>query len=245
MLVGLAGSQGSGKSTLAAAYAARRGDVAAFSLDDFYLDAAARTRLAAEVHPLLATRGVPGTHDLELLNATLAALSRANPGDETLIPVFDKLTDNPLPRADWRRFSGRPAVIQLEGWCLGALPQDAAALARPVNALERERDGAGVWRRYVNDQIEGPYASLFARFDAIAFLRAPSFEQVLEWRCQQQATLLGRALIEAEAQGIAAFVAHFERITRHMLAGGIRAGIVADLAPDRRVVTIRRRTSGG
>ena len=36
------------------------------SLDDLYLPKAERLRLARDVHPLLATRGVPGTHDVAL-----------------------------------------------------------------------------------------------------------------------------------------------------------------------------------
>src|SRR5699024_9400250 len=69
--------QGSGKSTLAtqlASAAAERGlYLACVSIDDFYLDLDARQRLARQVHPLLATRGPPGTHDLALAIDTLDA----------------------------------------------------------------------------------------------------------------------------------------------------------------------------
>jgi D-glycerate 3-kinase len=236
-LIGLAGAQGSGKSTLAAAFADGRPDAAVFSLDDFYLDAAARARLAETVHPLLRTRGVPGTHDLDLLEATIAALRSAGPGDATPIPVFDKLADDPLPREQWRMFRGRPGVILVEGWCVGATPQDEAELAEPVNALEREADCDGRWRRWVNARIAGPYAALFARFDAIAFLRAPGMARVVRWRCEQQEGLLGRALSQGEEAEIAGFVAHFERITRHMIAGGVRAELVMELGADRSLLT--------
>ena len=234
-LIGLAGAQGSGKSTLARAYARAHPGALAFSLDDFYLTARARAGLAECVHPLLRTRGVPGTHDLALLGRTLDALHHAAPDESTPIPVFDKLADDRLPLGEWRSFAGRPSLILVEGWCLGALPESEAALAEPVNALERERDSDGRWRRYVNAQLAGQYAALFARFGAIAFLRAPGIDQVVLWRQEQQETLLGRALAPAEAEQIAGFVAHFERITRHMIAGGVRADLVADLAPDRSV----------
>ncbi len=72
---GLAGLQGSGKSTLAAQLCAaltQRGIATlAMSLDDFYFGRGERKRLARDVHPLLATRGVPGTHDLDLLARTV------------------------------------------------------------------------------------------------------------------------------------------------------------------------------
>ena len=79
---GVAGLQGSGKSTLAAQVAAlaesRGRRVAVLSIDDFYLDHGARAALARDVHPLLATRGPPGTHDLALACDTIDAL-RAGP----------------------------------------------------------------------------------------------------------------------------------------------------------------------
>src|SRR5690349_12906939 len=81
LLLGVSGLQGSGKSTLARQLAqsahARGIPAVALSIDDFYLGRRARARLAREVHPLLATRGVPGTHDLDLMHATIDALARA------------------------------------------------------------------------------------------------------------------------------------------------------------------------
>ena len=47
--------------------------VAVLSLDDLYLTRAQRQRLALDVHPLLATRGPPGSHDLAHLVKVLAA----------------------------------------------------------------------------------------------------------------------------------------------------------------------------
>ena len=136
--IGLAGAQSSGKSTIARAYAVAHPSVACLSLDDFYLGSRARARLAERVHPLFATRGVPGTHDVTGLVATIVGLGDSEPDDETLLPVFDKLADDPLPRDQWRRFRGRPAMILVEGWCIGALPQADAALAEPVNGLEHD-----------------------------------------------------------------------------------------------------------
>ncbi len=233
-LVGLAGAQGSGKSTRARAIAARNPRIAVFSLDDFYLQKGARAELAAAVHPLLATRGVPGTHDLDLLDTTVAALRAAGPDDAVAIPAFDKLADDRLPRDRWGRFRGRPDAILIEGWCLGATPQDEATLADPVNALEREHDPDGGWRGWVNAQLAGRYAALFARLGAIAYLRAPDMATVMRWRCQQQEALLGRPLGAGEAADVAGFVAHFERVTRHMMADGVCAGLTADLDAERR-----------
>src|SRR5690606_10131520 len=189
-LIGIAGAQGSGKTTLARAAAEGFG-AAHLSLDDVYLTQRQRQSLARVVHPLFAGRGPPGTHDLALLEATVAALRAARPDSRTPLPAFDKLTDDRAPEASWPVFAGRPSAMLIDGWCLGATPQAETALGLPINALEIERDGDGTWRRAVNAALAGPYAETFARFDAMLFLKAPSFDAVLDWRCEQEAGLMG------------------------------------------------------
>ncbi|MES2034154.1 MAG: zeta toxin family protein [Pseudomonadota bacterium] len=228
-VVGIAGAQGSGKTTLARAVAARMGG-AAFSLDDVYLTRIDRQAMAARVHPLFAVRGAPGTHDLDLAHATLDSL-RA--GRATSLPRFDKLADD---RATPVLFAGPAEVILIDGWCLGALPQDETALIAPVNALERDSDRLAVWRAHANKALAGPYQVFFDRLDAIIHLAAPSFDTVLDWRCEQEAELMGLSpaeLPEARRGELARFIQHFERITRHMLAGGLRADMTVPLAIDR------------
>jgi D-glycerate 3-kinase len=234
----LSGAQGSGKSTLAA-YLQRqlqqRGfSSVALSLDDFYLTHAQRSTLAQRVHPLLQTRGVPGTHDIALALEVIAALQRDG---EVLLPSFDKSRDDRRPPGDWPRVQAPVQVILFEGWCLGAAPQSAAALAQPVNALEKEEDADGAWRRGVNAALAGDYQRLFAKFDALMFLAAPGFDVVHRWRLEQEAGLrreaealrVDRSRMMDDA-ALARFVSHFERLTRHMLESmPARADIVARL----------------
>ena len=234
-LIAVVGVQGSGKTTLARAAAERFGAVQ-ISIDDVYLTRAEREVLAREVHPLFVTRGPPGTHDLVLLQWLIDALSAAGPNDETRIPDFDKRGDDRRPVGDWRVFRGRPSAILIDAWCLAAVAEDAAALAEPVNALEADQDPDGGWRRAVNGFVGGAYADFIARFDAVLFLRAPSFDVVLDWRCQQEADLLGVApadLPAAERARLAGFIQYFERVTRRMLDGGVRADVVASLDRNR------------
>lgn len=241
-LIAVVGAQGSGKTTLAREAAGRFG-AAQISIDDVYLTRAEREALARGVHPLFLTRGPPGTHDLGLLQDLIDRLSTAGPDDETRIPDFDKRGDDRWPPDRWRRFRGRPSAILIDAWCLGALPEDAAALGAPLNALERERDPDGGWRRAVNDFVAGPYADFVARFDAVLFLQAPGFDVVLDWRCQQEADLLGVApddLPQDERRRLAGFIEYFERITRRMLAGGVRAGVTVKLDRNRQPVAIDR-----
>jgi D-glycerate 3-kinase len=242
-LIGVAGSQGSGKTTLCAEVARIRG-AAHFSIDDVYLTRAERVELGRARHPLLATRGPPGTHDLDLARATIAALRNAAPADRTSIPAFDKLADDRAPHDRWPVFAGQPSAVLVDGWCVGATAQAEAELIAPANALERERDPDGAWRRWVNDQLAGRYAAFFAAFDAILFLAAPSWEIVLDWRCEQEAGLMGIAPSELPDQrraALAAFVSHYERVSRHMLAGGVRADATALLAEDRTLERLTQR----
>jgi D-glycerate 3-kinase len=239
-LIAIVGAQGCGKTTLARAVAQRFG-AAQISIDDVYLTRADREALAREVHPLFVTRGPPGTHDLALLQRLIDSLSTAGPDDETLIPDFDKRGDDRWPSDRWRRFRGRPSAILIDAWCLGALPEDEAALATPLNALERERDADGRWRRAVDGFVAGPYAGFASRFDAILFLQAPGFEVVHDWRSQQEADLLGLAPAElpaAERQRLAGFIQYFERVTRRMLSGAVRADVTVKLDRNRLPVAI-------
>ena len=236
VVVGFCGSQGSGKTTVAEVarrLLAERGmSAVSISLDDFYLTREARRRLAESVHPLLATRGPPGTHDVGMAAAALDQL-RA-PGAAAL-PRFDKAADTRAPRASWPKVKTPVDVVVLEGWCVGAIAQGQAALSRPVNALEAEEDAAGVWRGYVNDQLGGPYQELFGHLDDLVLLAAPSFEVVAGWRAEQEAKLRARTGGGMSEGEIARFVAHYERLTRWILSEMPgRAGWTVPLDAERR-----------
>ena len=218
-VIGLCGAQGSGKSTIAAwarqLLEARGVRTVALSLDDFYLTHDARQRLAREVHPLLAVRGPPGTHDVALCGAVIDQLR--NPG-KVALPHFDKATDNRTPRGTWETLKSPVDVVILEGWCVGAVAQGSAALATPVNALERDEDPDAIWRTYVNNQLDGPYQFLFARLQDLILLEAPSFEVVAGWREEQEAKLRATGAGGMAPAEIARFVAHYERLTRWILS---------------------------
>jgi D-glycerate 3-kinase len=114
LVLGISGAQGSGKSTLVAALAeqltAAGRRVATLSLDDLYFPRAERQRLAEQVHPLLATRGVPGTHDVPLGLATIAALERREGAPS---PRFSKALDDRLPIAEWPNAPANCEVLLL------------------------------------------------------------------------------------------------------------------------------------
>jgi len=243
--IGLSGLQGSGKSTLAARLAAlaRAHGIACevLSLDDFYFGRRERARLARERHPLFASRGVPGTHEVALLERTLAALARPIGAAPLRVPRFDKGRDTRLPPSRWRRVRRTPELVLLEGWCVGVPAQAAGALRVPVNALERDEDREGRWRRTANAELAGAYARAWRRLDALVLLQAPSFEVVERWRAEQERALLDRAAARAmKPAALRRFVAHFERISRHAVRSLPRvADVRVVLDASRHVVAIR------
>lgn len=216
---GIAGLQGTGKSTLSAqmaAMAAGRGiKVSVLSIDDFYLSHAARVELGHRVHPLCATRGVPGTHDVALACEVIDALRDGRP---IALPQFDKISDDSLPHSQWPVVQQADLVI-LEGWFLKVPAQTEAELLEPINRLERDEDPNGIWRHWSNAALSSTYPSLWSRVDRLLFLQGPGFEIVPHWRWQQEQTLQSaHPSRQAMTRGqVERFVQFFERDSRQSM----------------------------
>ena len=239
LVVGICGAQGSGKSTLAAHLAERLGGtglrLATLSLDDLYKTRSERQRMAREVHPLFATRGVPGTHDVALGLDAISALER---GEAAPLPRFDKAADDRAPQDSWPLAPAATQVLLFEGWCLGARPQ--SDVGQPVNALEAGEDPDGVWRRHANAALAGDYHRLFARIDLLVLLAAPGWEVVARWREQQEAELRasGGPAVMSLAE-VLRFIQHYERLTRWILEEmPARADLTVRLGEGREVLAL-------
>lgn len=225
-IIGVNGPQGCGKSTFAKflslllmAGCSKR--TAIMSLDDFYLTKTQRQKLAQDIHPLLVTRGPPGTHDVEFGRSVMASLINASAESVTMLPRFDKLNDDRCPEDQWAQFFGAPDIIVFEGWCVGVRPQPKNALAESVNALERVEDANAAWRRFVNDAIAHDYPALFDPIDCLVYFNPPDFECVFEWRRRQEERLAEAAIDSGacamDEQALRRFIMHYERLTRLMM----------------------------
>lgn len=227
LLVALNGCQGSGKTTIAdylcAAFNEELGlNAIALSLDDFYFTRDERQALAASIHPLLATRGVPGTHDMALLRQTLEQLLDPHRRTTVSIPRFDKATDDRQPTPDWEHHAKPVQLVVLEGWCLGAEPQSSDMLSLPINNLEKNEDPSGQWRNYSNAILERDFMPLYKLVDQWIMLRAPSFDCVYDWRREQEHKLAatlppGKVSELMNDDALRKFIQHYERITRSCL----------------------------
>jgi len=65
-------------------------------LDDFYLDKKERIKLSHSKHPLLITRGVPGTHDIYCLKKIINEFNKSH--YPIKIPKFEKLSDSQIDK---------------------------------------------------------------------------------------------------------------------------------------------------
>jgi D-glycerate 3-kinase len=225
-LLGIGGAPGTGKSTLARLLAHLARSTGAqepfvLSLDDYYQSRERRSRLAAEVHPLLLHRGVPGTHDVERLFRDVDALLHGlAPVVET--PCFDKSSDDRMQQTRVLETGGQPGGVILEGWFLGLEPQSLAALEQPVSDFEQERDPEGAWRAHVNAALEDFHRRFAERATAQWLLQSPDWGTVAVWRWQQEQELpIDRRLLKNPA-AVAEFLRPFERLVRHQLATGER-----------------------
>jgi D-glycerate 3-kinase len=237
LVVGVNGAQGSGKTTLCRflqVLLPQLGFTAVtLALDDLYLSRAERAQAAADRHQLFATRGVPGTHDIE---RGMAILDRLLTGKAADLPIFDKAHDE--RSADTRHVAGPVDVVLFEGWCVGAAPQSPADLREPVNDLERDEDPDETWRCEVNRRLATDYAKLFARIDLLVMLKVPDFDTVRAHRRVQEERLgWGPAVMDETA--LDRFLAHYQRITEHMFAEmPARADILVEIGRDQRPIRL-------
>lgn len=260
-VLGINGAQGTGKSTLSAVLKIILEEnygwqIAILSLDDIYLSRAERETLARLVHPLLQTRGVPGTHDPALGKDIIARLKTLQPGQTLLLPRFDKALDDRKPTTEWEAFTGPADLIIFEGWCLGSTPMNPDQLATPINSLEAEEDPDAVWRKYINHHLQGDYRALFALVDLLVMLKAPDFDSIRRWRFEQEEKLAA-SLTSPDAGNTGAnkimdkralirFIQHYQRLTQHNLEEmPNRADVVLNLDSHHQVTEMRYKTKPG
>lgn len=251
LLVGINGAQGSGKSTLCALLAELLAQgfglrCCVLSIDDLYLTREKRRRLSQQIHPLLATRGVPGTHDVGLGLQLFERLRSAAADSCTPLPRFDKATDERVSEPSFDNFRGRPDLILFEGWCVGAVAQERSDLIEAVNLLEETEDLDGVWRNYVNQCLKEDYPQLFEQLDLLLMLKIPCWEMVGRWRGRQEAQLAAtrRGSGVMDEAGLRRFIMHYERLTRYQLSEmPQRADLVLELNDAQRVLRVKKKAA--
>jgi len=224
LFLGLSGGQGSGKTTVTGIlkiilkkYFKRKTHVS--SIDDFYKTLEERNKISSTIHPLFKTRGVPGTHDTNLIKKFFDFIKKKK-FRKFEAPRFDKSIDDRLKKKYWFNIKEKPEVVILEGWCVGAKPQTNLLLKKPINNLEKYEDKDLIWRRYVNQKLKTEYKKLFAMIDYFIFMKIPNFNKVFKWRLIQERKLRKRSHKAKKIMlynEIKRFIMFYERITLQML----------------------------
>ena len=242
----LSGSQGIGKTTLLKLIKTIfkkkfNKKILSISLDDFYLDKKEREKIATNIHPLLKTRGVPGTHDIKYLLDTINRFDKSKyPID---LPLFDKLSDS--RKKTQKLIKTKCDILILDGWCVGCPAISRKYLFSNINTLERKFDNNGKWREYYNRLLINKYSKVFGKFNSVIYIKAPSFKHVLSWRIKQEKFL--RKLSKKDKSSgmspkeIERFIQHYEKITKWMLKKmPALANIVLYVNKDQKILKIRK-----
>ena len=188
--VGLAGGQGTGKTTISSIMKIIlekyfKLKVFKISIDDFYKTRKERLSLSKKVHPMLATRGVPGTHDVKMMLDFFKKVKSRN-FKKIELPNFNKAADDRFPKKNWYKIKEKPDVIIFEGWCVGAKAELNKALKRSINSLEKVNDPKLIWRKYVNKQLKKKYKELYSQLHCMIYLKAKNFNLLQKWRLKQE-----------------------------------------------------------
>jgi D-glycerate 3-kinase len=225
LIIGLAGGQGSGKTTISSILSLIlkkyfKLNVFKISIDDFYKTRNARKLLSKKKHPLLITRGVPGTHDVDLMLSVFKKVKAKN-FKSFRVPKFNKAIDDRCPKSLWYKLKLKPDVMIFEGWCVGAKPQKNNLLKKPINSLERDYDQKKNWRLHVNNQLKKKYKTLFNQLDGLLYLKPKNFNLLKIWRLKQEKKLLlqtknKKNLKIMNSNEIINFMQTYQRITQQM-----------------------------
>ena len=222
-IIGLSGGQGAGKSTITGILKLilkkKYGlNLCVFSIDDFYKKKSDRLKMSKRTHPLFITRGVPGTHDITLINKTINKLKQKK-FRTVLIPKFDKSKDDRFQKNKWQKIAVKPDIIIFEGWCVGTTHQNSAELKKPLNFIEKKYDKNSKWRKIVNNLVKKRYKSLFSQIDKLVYLKVPNFNYIIKWRWlqEQKMKLTSKNKKTMSKIQVKEFIMFYERLTKHMM----------------------------
>ena len=223
--VGLAGGQGTGKTTISSLIRIIltkyfKLNVFRISIDDFYKTRKERISLSKKVHPMLLTRGVPGTHDINMI-LSFFKKAKSRKFKRLKLPTFNKAVDDRFSKKKWYDLKKRPDVIIFEGWCVGAKSENNITLKKTINSMEKAKDQKHIWRKHVNDQLKSKYKILYSQLNCLIYLRAKNFSLLQKWRLKQERKLWIKSKIKSNLkimsrEDVINFMQTYQRITQNM-----------------------------
>ena len=249
LLIGLAGGQGSGKTTISSILSIIlkkyfKLNVFIISIDDFYKTRKERKILSKKKHSLLMTRGVPGTHDIDLMLKFFKKI-KSKKFRSLEVPKFNKAMDDRCKKSLWYKLKFKPDVVIFEGWCVGAKPQTTKQLKKSINSLEKVYDQGLKWRTHVNNQLKTKYKTLFNQLDGLLYLKAKNFNLLRNWRLKQERKLWiqtkNKKNLKIMNNGdVVNFMQTYQRITQQMFKDSIKSSsIIMNLNNNHQIQSIK------
>ena len=248
-IIGLAGGQGTGKTTTSSVLKIIlekyfKLNVFKISIDDFYKTRKERVLLSKKIHPMLLTRGVPGTHDINMMLNFFKKV-KSTKFKSIQLPNFNKVIDDRFAKKYWYKIKKRPDVIIFEGWCVGAKPEKNATLNKAINSMEKKKDQKKIWRKYVNQQLKLKYKDLYSQLNCLIYLKAKNFSLLQKWRLKQENKLwlkskkTSKHKIMSKADVIS-FMQTYQRISENMFKKMTKyTSILVNLSSDHQIKSVR------
>ncbi len=248
-LIGLAGGQGTGKTTTSSIIKIIlekyfKLNVFKISIDDFYKTRKERVFLSKKIHPMLLTRGVPGTHDINMMLNFFKKV-KSKKFKSLQLPNFNKATDDRFAKKYWYNIKKRPDVIIFEGWCVGAKPEKNDTLNKAINSMEKKKDQKKIWRKYVNQHLKFKYKDLYSQLNCLIYLKAKNFSLLQKWRLKQENKLWLKSKKNSKhkimnKENVISFMQTYQRITENMFKNTTKhASILINLGSDHQIKFIR------
>ena len=247
-ILGISGGQGSGKTTISSIISIILNkyfklNVFKISIDDFYKTRKKRLELSKKVHPLLMVRGVPGTHDINIMLDFFKRIKEKK-FKSIKLPRFNKATDDRYNKKLWYSVKRRPDVIIFEGWCVGAKAEQNYSLKTAINSLEKLKDQKQIWRRFVNKQLKSKYKKLYDQLNCLLFIKAKNFSLLRQWRIKQEKKLSLKSkrsnkLKIMSDKEIINFMQTYQRITQNMFKSVPKyASIILNLNSNQQIKSV-------
>jgi len=245
--VGLAGGQGTGKTTISSLIKIIlikyfKLKVFRISIDDFYKTRKERLSLSNRIHPMLLTRGVPGTHDIKMMLNFFRKV-KSKKFKKLKLPTFNKAIDDRFKKKHWYSLNDKPDVIIFEGWCVGAKSEKNNTLKKTINSMEKVEDQKQIWRKYVNQQLKSKYKNLYSQLNCLIYLKAKNFNLLQKWRLKQERKLWlnskRKSNLRIMSKGdVINFMQTYQRITQNMFKNMPKyASIILNLNSNHQIKT--------
>jgi len=247
-IIGLGGGQGTGKTTITSIISIVlkkyfKLNVFKISIDDFYKTRKERFLLSKKLHPLLMSRGVPGTHDINIMLDFFKKVKKSK-FKSLRLPKFNKAIDDRCKKKLWYLIKKRPDVIIFEGWCVGARAEKNNTLKKAINSLEKIDDLKLVWRKFVNQQLKSKYKKLYNHLNTLLYLKVKNFSLLQRWRLKQEKKLwlknkkLSNNKIMSKKEVIR-FMQTYQRVTQNMIKGAPKyASIILNLNSNHQIKSV-------